>query len=509
MAILGSIIKTAVDLRNVLISKKDPVQAQKEVLYDLLKKAKNTSFGIYYGFTEILDSGDIQKTFSREVPYFDYHQMEEKWWCKTQQGYKNISWPGVPSYFALSSGTTGKKSKRIPVTDAMVEAIRDTGIKQLGALANFEIPVEFYEKDVLMLGSTTNLEKQDQFLEGEISGIGASNIPFWFRGYYKPGEEIALMEDWDKKVKTIAQKAKEWDIGAISGIPSWIELMLKEVIAYHRAENIHQIWPNFLVYTSGGVAFKPYEKSFNQLIARPITVIDTYLASEGFLAFQNRPRTDSMKLVTDNGIYFEFIPFKPEYIQEDGSLSPQAPSLTLSEVKPGIDYVLVISTVSGAWRYMIGDTIVFTDLEKAEIKITGRTRFFLNVVGSQLSVNKMEAALREVEEKFNTKIPEFTLCAYPVDGKFIHHWYLATETLADPEELARALDEILKNSNKNYAVARSRALTGVKITPVPLKIFHAWNAKKKKKGGQAKMEKVMEEKKFKEWMEFAKTHHLE
>src|SRR5690554_2316251 len=182
------------------------------------------------------------------------------------------------------------------------------------------------------------------------------------------------MDNWDEKVNLIAKHAKEWDIGALSGIPSWMELMLKKVIAYHNAETIHDVWPNLQIYTTGGVAFQPYEKSFNQLLAHPITIIDTYLASEGFLAFQNRPETTSMKLVTDNGIYFEFVPFKPEYINEDGSLFQNAPALTLAEVEVDVDYVLIISTVSGAWRYLIGDTIAFTDTEKAEIKITGRTK---------------------------------------------------------------------------------------------------------------------------------------
>ncbi len=333
MAILGSIIKTAIDLRGAIVSEKSPLESQREILKNMLEKARNTAFGKYYGFSKILKAADVQKSFSEHVPYFDYHEMEAKWWSKTQEGLEDISWPGKPRYFALSSGTTGKSSKKIPVTDDMIEAIRTTGIKQVGALTNFEIPSDFYEKEIMMLGSSTNLEKQDQFLEGEISGISASNIPFWFRGYYKPGEEIAQMDDWDQKVETIAKNAKNWDIGALSGIPSWMELMMKKVIDYHDVKNIHEIWPNLQVYTTGGVAFQPYEKSFNQLLAHPITVIDTYLASEGFLAFQNRPETTSMKLVTDNGIYFEFVPFKPEYINEDGSLSQDAPALTLAEVE--------------------------------------------------------------------------------------------------------------------------------------------------------------------------------
>ncbi|MCG2419643.1 GH3 auxin-responsive promoter family protein [Aequorivita sp. F47161] len=505
MAILGSIIKTAIDLRGAIVSKKSPVASQQEVLRNLLEKAKDTAFGKYYGFSKILESEDISKTFAANVPYFDYNEMESNWWCKTQEGLKDISWPGSPKYFARSSGTTGKSSKKIPVTDEMIEAIRTTGIKQVGALTNFELPSDFYEKEIMMLGSSTDLEEQDQFLEGEISGISASNIPFWFRGYYKPGDEIAQMEDWDQKVETIAKNARNWDIGALSGIPSWMELMMKQVIEYHDAKNIHEIWPNLQVYTSGGVAFQPYEKSFNQLLAHPITVIDTYLASEGFLAFQNRPDTTSMKLVTDNGIYFEFVPFEPEYINEDGSLAQDAPALSLAEVETDVDYVLIISTVSGAWRYLIGDTIAFTNVEKAEIKITGRTKFFLNVVGSQLSVNKMEVALREMEEQFDIKIPEFTLAAVKIDGEFYHHWYLGTETKINTEEIADALDKALKEANKNYAVARSKALEGVKVTTINPKLFHEWNAKNKKMGGQVKMEKVMNEEKFAEWEEFVKT----
>ncbi|MGO3184098.1 MAG: GH3 family domain-containing protein [Aequorivita sp.] len=505
MAILGSIIKTAIDLRGAIVSEKSPLESQKEVLHDLLEKAKDTAFGKYYGFEKILEAEDIEKTYAEKLPYFDYHKMEADWWSKTQEGLEDITWPGCPTYFARSSGTTGKTSKKIPVTQEMIEAIRLTGIKQVGALANFDVPSDFFEKEIMMLGSSTNLEEQNQFLEGEISGISASNIPFWFRGFYKPGQEIAEMEDWDEKVDTIAKRALEWDIGALSGIPSWMELMLKKVIEHHNVKNIHEVWPNLQVYTTGGVAFQPYEKSFNQLLAHPITIIDTYLASEGFLAFQNRPETTSMKLVVDNGIYFEFVPFKPEYIKEDGSLSQDAPALTLAEVELDTDYVLIISTVSGAWRYLIGDTIAFTDVERAEIKITGRTKFFLNVVGSQLSVNKMEVALREMEEKFDIKIPEFTLAAVKVDGEFYHHWYLGSETKIDSEKIADALDKALKEANNNYSVARSKALKGVKVTTIDPAIFHEWNAKNKKKGGQVKMEKVMDEEKFAEWEEFVSS----
>ncbi len=504
MAILGSLIKGAIDLRGSLVSNTSPVEEQQEVLAALLETAKDTAFGKYYGFSKIMEAEDAQKGFAEKVPYFDYHEMKAAWWDKTIEGLEDIAWPGKPSYFALSSGTTGKTSKRIPVTDAMIDAIRDAGIKQVGALANFDLPTDFFEKEIMMLGSSTDLSERDEFLEGEISGITASNIPFWFKGYYKPGEDIAKIDDWDTRVATIARRAKEWDIGALSGIPSWMELMMKEVIKYHDAETIHDVWPNLQVFTSGGVAFQPYEKSFRQLCNKEVTVIDTYLASEGFIAFQQRPETTSMKLVTDNGIYFEFVPFKPEFIKEDGSLAQDAPSLTLAEVETDQDYVLIISTVSGAWRYLIGDTIAFTDVAKAEIKITGRTKFFLNVVGSQLSVNKMDTALRELEEQFDIKIPEFTLAAVKIDGEFHHHWYLGTESEVTEAELAEALDATLKEANKNYKVARGKSLKGVKVTTILPTIFHEWSGANKKKGGQVKMERVMDEEKFAEWEEFVK-----
>ena len=502
MAILGNIIKGVIKASEIIQPEFNAAKEQENVLKDLLSTALNTKFGKTYGFERMLESKTIPKDFRNVVPYHDYKKMTDKWWQHIQKGENDISWPGRPDYFALSSGTTGKSSKRIPVTDAMIKSIRKAGIQQVLALRNFDLPADFFEKEIMMLGSSTDLEEHNNALEGEISGISASNIPFWFQGYYKPGKEIAQIDDWDQRVQHIAEKAPEWDIGALSGIPSWMELMLQKVIEYHKLNHIHEIWPNLQVYTSGGVAFGPYEKSFNALLGKPITVIDTYLASEGFLAFQQRPETNAMKLVTDNGIYFEFIPFKPEYIQPDGSLVPHAPSLTISEVEKGQDYVLVISTFAGAWRYLIGDTIEFTDIERAEIKITGRTKFFLNTVGSQLSVNKLDDAVQFLEKKFDIQISEYTLCANRIEGEFYHCWYLGTDASVDPLQLSESLDEFLKDSNKNYKVARSKALEGVKVKIVSPSIFHNWSGSNKKKGGQVKMERVMGEERFKEWETF-------
>lgn len=502
MAILGNIIKGAIDLQGVLSTNTDHWAAQQKTLQQLLETAKDTAFGKYYRFQALLDDENTPEAFAREIPYFDYHEMYDRWWKRQLEGGVDITWPGSSDYYALSSGTTGKSSKRIPVTEDMVKAIRNAGIKQVMTLSNYDLPAEFFEKEILMLGSSTDLEEQGSHKEGEISGISASNIPVWFQRYYKPGPEIAAIDDWDRRVARIVEEAPNWDIGALSGIPSWLELMLEAVIEGHNLKHIHEIWPNLQVYTSGGVAFGPYEKSFNALMGKPITVIDTYLASEGFLAFQTRPDTHAMQLITDNGIYFEFVPFKPEHINQDGSISGDAPCIPLNEVEEGVDYALLISTVSGAWRYLIGDTIAFTDIERAEIEITGRTKFFLNTVGSQLSVNKLDKAVKSLEDQFSLKIPEYTLCAKRFDDGFYHCWYLGADQSEDEEKLAAALDAHLKEANKNYKVARSKALEGVKVRTVSPEVFYEWNARNKKKGGQVKMERVMGEEKFETWEEF-------
>jgi len=504
MAIIGEVIKGAIKIAGSLKDETNHVKAQQKTLLQLLKTAQSTDFGKHYKFSEILSQDDVQQSFVEQVPYFDYNKIYKEWWCKIIEGETDVTWPGEPNYFALSSGTTGKESKHIPITKDMLDAITKAGVKQVLSLKNFDLSADFFEKDILMLGSSTDLhQREDNKLEGEISGITASNIPFWFQSYYKPGEEISKIDDWDERVEHIIKHAKTWDVGALSGIPSWIELMLEKVIKHYNLNHIHEIWPNLQVYTSGGVAFGPYEKSFKALMGRPINIIDTYLASEGYIATQIRPETDAMQLITDHGIYFEFVPFQPEYINKDGSLKQDSPVVTLDKVKKNTDYVLLISTVAGAWRYMIGDTIEFTDIERAEIKITGRTKFFLNTVGSQLSVNKMDDAMRHLEDKFDTKIKEYTISAVKDEhDNFYHHWYLGTDLKEDQDKVASALDDFLKDANNNYAVARSKALKYAKVNLIKADYFYDWNARQKKKGGQVKMERVMGEDKFREWQAF-------
>ena len=507
MPFIGNLIKKAIDLGEALTSYDSPVDEQRKILKNLLEKAEDTAFGRHYNFEQILKSENLFKAFAEAVPTHDYDKMHSEWWHRTLAGEPDVSWPGKPHFFALSSGTTSS-SKSIPVTDDMLAAIRRAGIGQILALSEFDLPPEFFEKEILMLGSSTGLKEVNGHKEGEISGISASNIPGWFEFYYKPGKEIASISNWDERVERIAQEAPNWDIGSLSGIPSWIELMLKKVIEYHGVNTIHDIWPNLRVYTSGGVALEPYIKSLEKLMAHPLTYIDTYLASEGFLAFQARPETKAMKLVLNNGIYFEFVPFQERFMAEDGTVRPDAPVLNSQEVTEGVDYVLLISTVAGAWRYMIGDTIQFTDVNRGEIIISGRTKFYLNVVGEQLPVNKMTDAVQKLSEKMGIDIKEFTVAAIRRDdGEYINRWYLGSDDpCQDPDAVAPMLDETLRASNKNYDVARTKALKGVEAFVVPTGLFHEWNEHTKQKGGQAKMPKVMKEEAFREFEQFIKQH---
>ncbi|NIJ55584.1 GH3 family domain-containing protein [Dyadobacter arcticus] len=505
MAVIGELIKKAIEFTGLIKGDPDPVEAQKKVLQNLLQTARLTAFGKKYQFTETLESEDIIASFQSIVPVHDYDKMNADWWHYLLEGHQNVTWPGGQQYFALSSGTTSN-SKHIPVTDDMLNAIRKAGISEITNINAFDLPGEFFTKQILMLGSSTNLIDKDDHKEGEISGISAANLPAWFGGFYKPGQEIAGMSDWDEKVKKIAEQAANWDIGCISGIPSWVELMLKEIINYHKIDNIHQIWPNLMVYTTGGVAFEPYKKSLEKLFARPLIYIDTYLASEGFIAIQKRPDTSSMALFPDNGIFYEFVPFNGDSVDEDGVVKPGAKVYSLADAEQNVEYVLLISTVSGAWRYMIGDTVTITDKIKAEIKITGRTKHFLNVVGSQLSVNQMNDGLRVIESEYDVVIKEFIVAAVHRNEEYIHKWFLSCDKFPDKIKVAESLDKTLKENNKNYNVARGRALKGVEVELIPEELFYKWSEETKKLGGQVKIPRVMKEPEFLEFAAFVEKN---
>lgn len=502
MAILGKLVKAGIDITAKLQSEEEnPKISQENQLRDLLTQAKDTAFGKYYGFSEILQTDQLVESFRKEVPIFDYKQMHDLWWSK-QERFEDITWPGKPNFFARSSGTTGKSSKRIPITDEFLASMRSVGSSMISSLHDFDFPETLFESEILMLSSSANLEKNNRgFEEGEISGINVSNFPDWYDIFYRPGKDIAAIPDWDERVNAIAEQAPEWNIGAIAGIPSWVLLMLQRIIQKHNLKHIHEIWPNFQVYTSGGVAFETYREDFNAICGKPITIMDTYLASEGFISYTGTPGSMDMKMALEHGYFFEFIPFDERGINETGELLDKPLVLGIDEVEVGQEYVLILSSCAGAWRYMIGDVIRFESMDPPQIKITGRTKFFLNVVGSQLSEEKMDKAILELAEANQSSINEYMVAAVKNEaGEYIHQWVIVSDLKA--EGLAKELDKLLQSANKNYAVARSKALKDIDVKVISKNQYTDFLGQSNKKGGQTKTPKVMKEEKMKSLLQF-------
>ncbi|MBN8577680.1 MAG: GH3 auxin-responsive promoter family protein [Cytophagales bacterium] len=508
MAILGTLLKKGIKLRESLDQEfTSPFELQKQELKNLLISASQTEFGKYYNFNSILaefrKSHDVfYQAYKSSVPIHDYTKIYKDWWHLSVKGAKNICWPGRIKYFALSSGTSEASSKHIPVTKEMTKAIQRTSIRQILTLSKYDLPPEVFEAGILMIGGSTHLNHKGSFFEGDLSGIQAARLPFWFQHFYKPGKKIASTRNWDAKLNEIVRKAKDWDIGIIVGVPAWIQILIEKIIEYHQVQHIHEIWPNMLIYVHGGVAMDPYRKGFEKLLGRPIYYIETYLASEGFIAYQALPRRKSMRLVLNNGIFYEFVPFDEKNFHATGELKPEAQAILIDQVEEGKEYALLLSTCAGAWRYLIGDVIKFVSIEESEIVITGRTKHFLSLCGEHLSVDNMNKAIELVSDELNIEIPEFTVAGIPHHSLFAHHWFIGTDSTVDAAYLKERIDTHLKELNDDYAVERSAALKEVLVTVLPVHKFYDWLEGKGKAGGQNKFPRVMKSGQLEEWTQF-------
>jgi hypothetical protein len=484
----------------------DPRRQQLRVLKKLLRKARFTEFGQTYKFDEVLFSRHPGKKFQQLVPTYNYNKIYDAWWHKAKDGVPDVCWPGKIKYFALSSGTSDATSKYIPITKELIRSNVITSIKQLISLAKYEdVPKKAVGKGWLMLGGSTQLQKGPTYYAGDLSGIQQKNIPFWFQGLYKPGKRIAKEKDWAKKLEEIVENAPNWDIGFIVGVPAWLQLCMEKIIERYKLNNIHDMWPNLAFYVHGGVAMEPYKKGFEKLLGKPITYIETYLASEGFLAYQNRQGSIGMHLALNNNIFFEFVPFDDNNFDSEGNMVDNPEALMLHEIEEHKDYAVLISTNAGAWRYAIGDTVKLVDKEKSEIIITGRTKHFLSLVGEHLSVDNMNKAIEIASEDLNICIPEFTVAGVPHGNFFAHHWFVATNDIADEKQLALHIDAKLKELNDDYEVERKHALKDVFVTVLPEKIFLDFMKSKGKVGGQHKFPRVLKGKMLEEWTRFLKS----
>jgi hypothetical protein len=476
---------------------------QAMVLKKLLGKARFTEFGQHYKFDEMLMSNHPEKRFQELVPIFDYNKIYNEWWHRTLQKKPDVCWPGHIKYYALSSGTSEASSKYIPITNDLLRGNKLAMIKHLFTLRTYQdLPVKSIGKGWLTIGGSTDLEKKDGYYAGDLSGITAKKAPFWFQPFYKPGKRISKQRDWNKKIDEIVEKAPQWDIGFIVGVPAWIQLCMEKIIERYNLKTIHDIWPNLGFFVHGGVAFEPYKKGFEKLLARPLIYIETYLASEGFIAYQDRQYAKGMRLVTSGHIFFEFIPFDTANFDAEGNVVEKPQVYLIDEVEEGKDYALVLSTNAGTWRYLIGDTIRFLDKERSEIIITGRTKHFLSLVGEHLSVDNMNKAVQLVSEELNISIPEFTVAGVPHGNFFAHHWFIACDDVVDKSELCRRIDEILQQLNDDYAVERKSALQEIKLDILSEEDFMQFMRQKGKIGGQHKFPRVLKGKMLEDWQKF-------
>ncbi len=483
----------------------DARRQQIRVLKKLLKKARFTEFGQRYKFDEILMSRHPGKKFQQFVPTHDYNSIYKEWWHKTLQGTPDVCWPGVIKYFALSSGTSEAASKYIPVTRDLIKSNTVTSVKQLLSLTKYEnVPKTAIGKGWLMLGGSTQLQKGPTYFAGDLSGIQQKNIPFWFQGLglYKPGKKIAREKDWAKKIEEVVENAPSWDIGFIVGVPAWLQLCIEKIIDRYQLNNIHELWPNLAFYVHGGVAMEPYKKGFEKLMGKPITYIETYLASEGFLAYQSRQDTKGMQLALNNNIFFEFVPFDDENFDSEGNMISHPETYMIHEIEEHKDYAILISTNAGTWRYAIGDTIRLVDKERSEIIITGRTKHFLSLVGEHLSVDNMNRAIEMVAEELNVSIPEFTVTGVPIDTFFGHQWYIACDKELNALDVANRIDEKLKQLNDDYEVERRHALRSISVSILPEHTFLRFMESKGKVGGQHKFPRVLKGRILEEWKSF-------
>ncbi|MBC7552564.1 MAG: GH3 auxin-responsive promoter family protein [Taibaiella sp.] len=512
MALLGNLIARSLKLRKKFhLPVATPETYQKLTLRQLIDRGQYTSFGKHYGFASVMLTSkiDLVSAFREAVPVHTYDDIYNQWWHKCLEGEENVCWPGKVKYFALSSGTSEATSKHIPVTQDMIKSIKKVGFKQLYSMANYKIPGVAFEKGILMLGGTTSLFEKGEYYEGDMSGISARNMPKWMSSLlYKPGKKIAKRPKWEDRIRLIVENARNWDVGIVCGVPAWVQIVIERVIKHHNVASILDIWPNLSVYIHGGVSMEPYRESFKKLFGKKMTYIETYMASEGSFGFQARPGA-GIKLVLNAGIFFEFIPFTAAYFDEDGDLKPKPDTLLIHEVKENVEYAVVLSTCSGAWRYLIGDVVKFTDAKEYEIAIVGRTRQFLSMCGEHLSVDNMNKAIDMVSKKMNIAIREFTVVGFMQGNRFAHNWYIGCDDKdVNVAKVTKLLDETLCSLNDDYEVERTSALTDVYVEMLPGYIFIDYLKAKGKYGAMNKFPRVLKGQQMKDWQNYVEGYKI-
>ena len=459
---------------------------QRKVLRHLVRNASDTSWGFEHQYDAIHDYDD----FARLVPVNDYEGLKE-YIDRMRHGEKDVLWPGQVRWYAKSSGTTNDKSKFIPVSDDGLKDIHYRGGTDTVVvyLQNHPHSHAMDGKGLILGGSHAPNFNLPHSLVGDLSAILIENINPAVNLIRVPNKEIALLSDFEEKMERIAQAVKDVNVTNISGVPSWMMAVLKHLLDITGKSNISEVWPNLEVFFHGGVAFTPYREQYKQLIpSADMHYMETYNASEGFFGLQSDPADPAMLLMIDYGVFYEFIP-----MDEFGTDNPTV--VPLWDVEVGKNYAMIISTSCGLWRYIIGDTIRFTQKDPYKFVITGRTRHFINAFGEELIVDNAEKGLAEACAATGAQVREYT--AAPVfmgdDAKCRHQWLIDFATPpADVDEFARLLDNALQTINSDYEAKRYKNITlqPLEIVVARPGLFDEWLKAKGKLGGQHKVPRL-------------------
>ena len=464
---------------------KYPIEVQEELLMGLVDFAKDTEIGKSFDFRSIKNYSD----FASRVPITNYEGMEHLI-DQARRGTANLFWPTPIKWFAKSSGTTNAKSKFIPVSQESLEDCHYKSSKDLLSIyLNNNENSQLFTGKSLRLGGSKELYESHGSVFGDLSAILIDNMPFWAEFSSTPSNKVSLMPDWNTKLAAVIAETIKENVTSMAGVPSWMLVLLNELLDTTGNEHLFQVWDQLEVYFHGGVSFSPYKDQFKKLLPRKsFNYYEIYNASEGFFAIQDRNKASDLMLMLDYGIFYEFIPMNA-YGKEAEYAIP------LSEVTLHTNYAIVITTNAGLWRYKVGDTVRFTSLSPHRIKVTGRTRHHINVFGEELIIENAEEALKIVCKKTKTEIIEYTAAPIFMEGKNKggHEWLIEFRT--PPQDLGHftaLLDNALKSLNSDYEAKRynNMTLNEPLVHKARAGQFHDWLAGKDKLGGQHKIPRL-------------------
>lgn len=494
MPIINSFLSWVMKKRihQIELFKKYPIDVQNELLDGLISDAEKTEWGRKYDFKSIRSV----RAFKDRLPIQDYNDIKP-YVDRLRLGEKDILWPGETNWFAKSSGTTEDRSKFIPLTkDALEECHFKGGKDMLSIYCNNHEETQIFSGKGLMLGGSREMSNtRRSSYAGDLSAIIIHNLPFWADILKTPDTSIALMDNWEEKLDKIAHATCDEDVTNIAGVPSWMMKLLNRIMEIKKVDNVLEVWPNLEVYFHGAVKFDPYKAQYKELMGgKQINYLELYNASEGFFGIQDERDVAEMLLMLDYGIYYEFIPM--DEIEKE---HPEA--LSLEEVEIGKNYAIVITTNAGLWRYKIGDTVQFTSLNPFRIIVSGRTKHFINAFGEEVIIDNAERAISVACEKTNSAITEYTAAPIYLTNTSSggHEWLIEFEK--EPENLenfTEILDEALKSVNSDYHAKRTGDITLQKplIRSVRKNTFYDWLKEKNKLGGQNKVPRLSNDRKY-------------